>query len=319
MKLFLTPFAVGSVRARATSAQKSTNNGDSDFREAISGTQPDTTVTLGGSQPVGHTGDTGISVRSNNRIFPIMASVLMSNAVLAFMVINIPAAAFGQNAVTVTVAAGEPIILAPKSLTAVFVPSNASNAEKTLSTVTLAQAQTTVLGGVVGTLSHVPVMGLPVAVAVAENLTKVFSHAQRDGVKGFNIAFLQGLSSSSAIGDGAATLAIPKEALQSPEASDLTPVLLRIKPSVKDSARIVRSTRVSMKQTDSSINPTASVKVLGIEQDAVACRSKTDSRGMTLTPMAPLKPGEYALVISSHATGSSVESILWAWDFRVVP
>jgi hypothetical protein len=90
---------------------------------------------------------------------------------------------------------------------------------------------------------------------------------------------------------------------------------VRIKPSAKDSARIVRSVHVTFKMTGSNINP-ATKKVVGTEEDVVPSREEIRGGDVVLTPSSPLTPGEYAIVLVPARSGA--DGGLPSWDFRVV-
>ena len=96
-----------------------------------------------------------------------------------------------------------------------------------------------------------------------------------------------------------------------------SPVLLRIKPSSKDSARIVCGIRVSMKMTGSKINP-ATLQIFGTEQAAISCRQETRNSGdVVLTTTTPLEAGEYAIVLVPAQTSPDGVPSGLAWVFRV--
>jgi hypothetical protein len=131
-------------------------------------------------------------------------------------------------------------------------------------------------------------------------------------INGFNIAFVKGLSAETALQKGGVSFTVPAQLLQGAK-----PLLLRLKSSAKDSARIARSVRLSTKPTGSAINP-AEPSILGVDQDAIACRQEIRNGDVVLTPNAPLESGEYAIVLAPAQPNKVPVAGAVLWDFRIL-
>jgi len=94
-------------------------------------------------------------------------------------------------------------------------------------------------------------------------------------------------------------------------------LLLRLKPAVKDSARIVRSVHLSNKLTGGTLNP-LDTTILGIDQDAIACRQEIRNGDVVLIPNSPLESGEYAIVLVSAQPDKVPVVGAAVWDFRLL-
>jgi hypothetical protein len=141
-------------------------------------------------------------------------------------------------------------------------------------------------------------------------ITKMFHKAKP--TKGFNVAVVQGLSAGTTLQEGAMSFTVPAQSLQG-----ASPLLLRLKPSVKDSARIVRGVHLSTRLTGGAINPLKS-KILGIDQEAVACRQEIRNGDVVLIPNSPLESGEYAIVLVSAQPDTVPVAGAALWDFRLL-
>jgi hypothetical protein len=221
-------------------------------------------------------------------------------------------AMLAQNFVMVTATGASPVNLTQRTAATTFIASNADNAN-IFKDVAQNQVQTSILTTVAGSIMKLPVVGPFGTLVWAGVFGNSILHRGGSSTKGFNVTYIQGLSASVAIAPGSASLSIPAQTLQSSGAETSALVLLRLRPSVKDSARIVRSTHVVIKQTKSTINP-MSTEVLGTEQDLVSSKTETVSGNVIVTPDGPLRAGEYALVAPA---GSAAAGALLAWDFKV--
>jgi len=158
----------------------------------------------------------------------------------------------------------------------------------------------------------IPVVGPYVAGPVVGKVMKAFHHDKP--LTGFNVAFLPGLSAEAVVQRGETSFTIPGSALQGGH-----PVLVRVKPSSKDSARIVRSVHATVKMKDSKINPLATDnKVLGVDEDVIGCRQEVRGGDIILTPNSILEPGEYAVLIVPPQQDLMPITGSWVWDFRVM-
>ena len=129
-------------------------------------------------------------------------------------------------------------------------------------------------------------------------------------MKGFNLAFLQGLSAQTGLQKGDFSFTLPAQSVQA-----TTPVLLRMKPSAKDSVRIVPGVHIVTKLTGSSINPTAT-KILGVDQEAISCRQEVRNGDIVLVPNSPLQSGEYAVALTPAQ--QDLVPVGLVWDFRIL-
>lgn len=232
----------------------------------------------------------------------------VSCTIAVAIVVGLSSVIYAQNFVTLTTAGAGPINLTQRPAATTFIATNADSTE-IFKNVALGQAQSTVLNTVAGSLIHLPVIGFAgTAVAVAK-VTKIFGH--ESAAKGFDITYLRDLSASVSVARGNASFSIPVQ----PGVDNSGLLLLRLRQSAKDSARIVRSIHVSIKQTKSQINP-VTTEVLGTEQDVVASHAEVGNNYVTLTPTNPLEPGEYALVSPIQSSNDPAAALL-AWDFRV--
>jgi len=189
-----------------------------------------------------------------------------------------------------------------------FITSEAASAQEAVKNAAINAAEGKVLTAVAMHSLPIPFVGaLPV-----DWFMKGFNKFRKPTVKGFEVTFLQGTSADIAIRADGASFTLPGQGLQALGQAG-TPMLVRVRSSSKDSARIVDSTRVSYKMNGSGINP-ASKETLGIERDGIDCTVESRESGdFVLTPRAPLAPGEYAVIANSAQGGAA-----WAWDFRVI-
>jgi hypothetical protein len=156
----------------------------------------------------------------------------------------------------------------------------------------------------------IPIVGGFVAEQAVGRMIKVF-HKPKP-LKGFNVAFVQGLSAGTGLQKGDMSFTIPAQSLQG-----ASPLLLRLKPSVKDSARIVRSVHLSTELTGGALNPVTS-NILGIDEEAVACRQEIRDGEVVLIPNSPLENGEYAIVLVSAQPDKIPVAGTVIWDFRLL-
>jgi hypothetical protein len=235
-----------------------------------------------------------------------------SGAMAVLIAVALVPAMLAQNFVAVTTTGASPVNLTQKPAVTTFIASNADNAN-IFKDVAVGQAQTTILTTVAGSIMKLPVVGPLGTLMWVGVFGKSLLHRGGSSTKGFQVTYLQGLSASVVVASGGTSVDIPGQALQALGVDNSTLLLLRLRASAKDSARIVRSTHVDIKQTKSSINPT-STEILGVEQDVVASKTETGGGNVMLTPNAQLGPGEYAVVALA---GPAVGGAVWAWDFTV--
>jgi len=217
-------------------------------------------------------------------------------------------AASAQNVIAVSGPGRPEITLASHTAMVTFVAGDASAAQEALKSTAISAAEGKAIGALATRTLPIPFVGaLPV-----EGALKLFGKLRKQTVKGVNVAYLAGLAADTVIQRGESSFTVPGQTVQG-----ASPLLLRIKPSSKDSARIVRGIRVSMKMTGSKINP-ATLEVLGTEQEAISCRQETRGRGdVVLTTSTPLEAGEYAIVLVPAQTSPDGVPSGLVWDFRV--
>lgn len=206
-----------------------------------------------------------------------------------------------QNVVA-TSSSGITTPLAPHPPMVTFVASNSNNVAGTVGHRAISTAAASAV--------PVPFVGGLIADQAVGKIIKVF-HKPKP-IKGFNIAFVQGLSAVTALQKGDVSFTVPAQSLQG-----ASPLLLRLKPSVKDSARIVRSVHLSNKLTGGTLNP-LDTTILGFDQDAVACRQETRNGDVVLIPTSPLESGEYAIVLVSAQPDKAPVAGAAVWDFRLL-
>jgi hypothetical protein len=198
--------------------------------------------------------------------------------------------------------------LAPHTSVAAFITSDANSAQEALQGAVISGAEGKAVVAIASRTLPIPIVGaLPV-----EGALHVLGKFRKHTVKGFNVVYIQGLSSETAIQRGETSFTVSAEGLQG-----ASPLLLRIKPSTKDSARIVRSLHVTIKMTGSQVNP-ATMEVLGTDQQAIPCHLESGTGGdLVLTPNSPLASGEYAIVLAPNAPSAADAPLGQVWDFRV--
>ncbi|MEI9975268.1 MAG: hypothetical protein WDO73_26335 [Ignavibacteriota bacterium] len=193
-----------------------------------------------------------------------------------------------------------------------FVPSNANSAEDAVKSAAISVAENHAITAAAARTIPIPVVGPYIAGPVVNKIMKTF-HPDKP-ITGFNVAFLPGLSAATIIQRGEASFTIPAQALQGGN-----PALVRVKISSKDSSRLVRSVHASVKIKNSKINPMASdTKVLGIDEDTIACHQEIRNGDIILTPNSALAIGEYAVVILPTQQDTIPVAGSWVWDFRVM-
>jgi hypothetical protein len=215
--------------------------------------------------------------------------------------------ASAQNVTVVSGPESSQTSLAPHLAGVTFVASDANIAQEALQNAAVSAAEHKVLDAVASKALPIPIVGsLPV-----EGALRLFGKLRKHTVKGFNVAYLPGLTAETVVQSGGASFTISAQTLQG-----ASPLLLRIKPSAKDSARMVRSVHVAVKMTGSNIDP-AKMENLGTEQDVIPCGVENRGAAVVLTPSTSLTAGEYAIVLVP-AHSNSAETALPAWDFRAV-
>lgn len=201
-----------------------------------------------------------------------------------------------------------------------FLPSNAKTSQEALNDKTIAAAGTQVAGNLAGMagskLLTAPagLGGLPIQLGL-----QAITGLRKRTVRGFTVYYLRGLSAETVLPAGSLSLKVDTDTptLQSAGLASSAPLLIRLQPSGKDFARIIRTTHISYKDPGGNI---LSADVLGMEQNLVAYRTGREGDRVTLTPDQPLDPGEYAVVLPTRQVGpgvSSPETLVMAWDFRI--
>jgi hypothetical protein len=199
------------------------------------------------------------------------------------------------------------INLAPNPAMVTFVATKANTVESAAKDAVLSTAQSQVISTA---LRAVPI---PIVGPMAGPLMKMaLNKFHPPTTTGFNIAFVQGLSAKTAVPLGDLSLRVPASSLKG-----ATPTLLRINPSAKDSTRIVRSLRLSVKVNGSSFTPTAeNTKLILVAENVISCRLEQRNGDAILIPDAPLEEGEYAVALVPASQDNMVPVGL-VWDFRV--
>jgi hypothetical protein len=190
-----------------------------------------------------------------------------------------------------------------------FVASSAKSADEAATQAVLSTAAGTAVATTA--LRMIPIVG-PLAGTFMGPMISKF-HKPKP-VTGFSIAFIPGLTAGTVLQPGEMHFIVPAQALQGANSS-----LVRLKTSLKDSSRIVRSVHLSAKVSGNSLDASAGgLDVLGIEQDEIPCKLETRPGGdIVITPSAPLASGEYAVV--TIPTDSSTVPARLVWDFHVAP
>jgi hypothetical protein len=200
-----------------------------------------------------------------------------------------------------------------------FVQSNASQSQEALKSVAIGQAEGKVVGAVAGALIPIPILGAA-AGPVVQKIGGLF-HRSDGATKGFTVTYLKGLSSAIVVQQADLSFTVPAENISFAGYQPLPFLLVRLKPSQKDDARIIRTTHIAVKPTKSPINP-VQIDLLGMEQDVVQYRTDTRGNGfVVLTPVSALIPGEYAILLpaklATPMNANNEEAIIRTWDFRV--
>jgi hypothetical protein len=212
--------------------------------------------------------------------------------------------------VVVTSSSGQTLPLVPHPARVTFVASDSTSLQGATRNGTVSGVGTSVATAAAGKAIPVPVVGGMIAGQAIAGIGKMLHKAKP--IKGFNVALVQGLSAGTDLPAGGMSFTVPVQSLQG-----ASPWLLRLKPSEKDSARIVRGVHLSTKRTGGNIDPLNS-KILGIDQDAVACRQEIRNGDVVLTPNSPLERGEYAIVLVSARPDRVPVAGAALWDFRLL-
>lgn len=200
------------------------------------------------------------------------------------------------------------INLPPNQALVTFVPTTSSSLDGAIKDTALSSAQDKAVAATLLKAVPIPVVG-PFA---APLVTSAFNKLHPKTVTGFSIAFVKGLSATTAIAPGRTSFEIPAQSLEG-----ATPTLLRMKLSTKDSTRIVRSLRLSVKASGASVTPDDhNTTVLGDEQDVIPSHTDVRDGNVILTPEAALESGEYAMALVPPARTVSAP-VGKVWDFRV--
>jgi len=219
---------------------------------------------------------------------------------------------YAQTVTAVSGSGSARIDLAPHAAVVAFVASDASTAQEALQNTVVSAAEGKVIVAIASKALPIPIIGAVPVEGAMRLLGKLTGKLRKPDVKGFDVEYIQGLSSEAALERGEVSFTVPAEGLHG-----ASPLLLRIKPSAKDSARIVRSLHVTFKMTDSQVNP-ATMKAGGTDQEVIPCRLESGAGGnVVLTPNSPLASGEYAIVLAPSQSSAANALAGPVWDFRV--
>jgi hypothetical protein len=212
------------------------------------------------------------------------------------------------NAQNIVVASARgPINLAPNQALVTFVPTPSDTVEGAIRDTTLSTAQDQAVAATLVRAVPIPIIGPLAAPLIGPMMARLHPKT----VTGFSIAFLKGLNATTLVAPGKASFEIPTEYLEG-----VTPSLLRVKPSAKDSTRIIRSLHLSVKASGRSVTPDAhNAKVLGTEEDLVASHTEVRDATTILISESPLPSGEYAVALVP--TAGVMAPVGKIWDFRV--
>jgi hypothetical protein len=214
-----------------------------------------------------------------------------------------------QNVVA-TSSSGLTIPLAPHTAKVTFVASDSNSLQGATMNGAISGVGGSVMTKAAAKAIPIPMVGGMIAGQAVGGIAKMVRKAKP--IKGFNVAHVQGLSAGTDLPAGAMSFTVPVQSLQG-----ASPLLLRLKPSVKDTARIVRGVHLSAKRTRGNIDPLNS-KILGIDQDAVVCRQEIRNGDVVLIPNSPLESGEYAIVLVSARPDRAPVAGAALWDFRLL-
>ena len=211
---------------------------------------------------------------------------------------------------TVTATAGSQSVgLASNPAMVTFVLTNATTAEGAIKSAAISAAQGQAVAATLVRAVPIPVVG-PLAQPLMGVMMKRLQHPKP--VTGFSVAFLNGLYASTVLPAGEVSFTIPTEALQG-----ASPSLLRLKPSAKDSTRIVRSIHVSIKATGGAVSTdTKDAQVLGVDQDVIPTSTQNRNGALVMTPNSPLEAGQYAIALVP-ASQQAMVPVGHVWDFRI--
>jgi hypothetical protein len=232
-----------------------------------------------------------------------------SSLILCLPFMAVLGIANAQN-VVVTSSSGQTIPLVSHPATVTFVASDSKSLQGATKNGAVSGVGTSVATAVAAKAIPVPIVGGIIAGQAIGGISKAFHRAKP--IKGFNVALVQGLSAGTDLPAGGMSFTVPAQSLHG-----ATPLLLRLKPSVKDSARIVRGVHLSAKRTGGNIDPKNS-SILGVDQDAVSCRQEIRNGDVVLTPNSPLESGEYAIVLVSAQPDRVPVAGAALWDFRLL-
>ena len=212
--------------------------------------------------------------------------------------------------VFVTSSSGQTLPLVPHPAKVTFVASDSNSLQGATKNGAISGVGGSVITSAAGRAIPVPVVGGMIAGKAVAGIGKMLRKAKP--IMGFNVAHVPGLSAGTDLPAGGMSFTVPVQSLQG-----ASPLLLRLKPSARDSARIVRGVHLSTKRTGGNIDPLNS-KILGIDQDAVACRQEIRNGDVVLTPNSPLESGEYAIVLVSAQPDRVPVAGAALWDFRLL-
>ena len=214
-------------------------------------------------------------------------------------------AAYAQD-ITATSAGGQNTSIASHAAMITFVTSNAGSVQEAAKSAAISGASGRALAAVAAHTLPIPLVGSFLTEQMVGRVLK-FHHAE---IKGFNVGFVQGLSSETLLEKGAYSFTIPAQQLQG-----TSPLILRLKPSGKNAARIVRSIHIKTKFKDNAINPSATT-ILGIDQEVVPSRQDVRGGSVVVTSDAALESGEYAIALV--AAQADFVPVVTLWDFRIL-
>ncbi len=162
-----------------------------------------------------------------------------------------------------------------------------------------------------GVATHVPIAGT--AAVIGFGKAKGLLYKKQTKTESYNLSFVQGLTASVTVSGSELVLVVSAETMRTYGVNS-TPILLKVSPSAKDQARIIRAAHVLTELTKSAINP-MQTQVLGIEQKEISSKlEKRDNGDLSLTPTSLLENGEYVVALADSVT-KELQGLVW--DFRV--
>ena len=228
---------------------------------------------------------------------------------LIFFAIAITGVMHAQN-IVVTSDSGQKTEVFPHSASVTFIAGTGNHLQDTVRDTAISQGGGRAIATAASSIP-VPFAGAIIANLAVGGILKSLHKDKDNSIKGANLAMTQGLSSGTAISKGNLSFTMPDYSMPG-----TSPVLLRIKPSAKYTARIVRGVQLSAVLTGGLVD-TAASKILGIDQDRIPCHLEDRDEGVTLIPDSALESGEYAIVLVPDQEDRMPVSSAILWDFRL--